>query len=59
MLIVEIDGSQHVESTEDVSRTTFLNREGYSVLRFWNTEVLREPNGVHELLHAVVAGDWH
>jgi len=56
-LIVEIDGSQHVESTSDVRRTAFLNREGYSVLRFWNTEVLFELNGVHELLRAVIAGD--
>ena len=57
MLLVEIDGSQHVESAEDVGRTSFLNREGYSVLRFWNTEVLFELNGVHELLRLVVAGD--
>ena len=56
MLIVEIDGSQHVESIEDQSRTAFLNREGFSVLRFWNTEVLRELQGVHELLRAVVTG---
>ena len=56
MLIVEIDGSHHVESIEDKSRTAFLNREGFSVLRFWNTEVLRELAGVYDLLSVVAAG---
>jgi very-short-patch-repair endonuclease len=40
-LIVEIDGGQHDPSSEpEVSRTRFLKREGYRVLRFWNSEVL-------------------
>jgi very-short-patch-repair endonuclease len=41
-LIVEIDGSQHAESAADIVRTRWLNAGGYSVLRFWNHEVLRE-----------------
>src|SRR4051794_11396830 len=40
-LIIEVDGSQHaVERERDAARTRFLNGEGYSVLRFWNNEVL-------------------
>ena len=55
-LVVEIDGSQHADSEADASRTAFTNRERYSVLRFWNSEVLRELAGVHELLLAVLDG---
>jgi len=56
MLVVELDGSQHAESAYDERRTVFLNGEGYSVLRFWNNEVLADLAGVHELLLAIVTG---
>lgn len=46
MLIVEVDGSQHAESTYDATRTARLNAEGYRVLRFWNNEVLQETDSV-------------
>jgi len=42
-LIIEIDGGQHNEEKQlnyDKSRTEFFNSLGYSVLRFWNNEVL-------------------
>ena len=46
-LIVEIDGGQHDHSSEvEASRTRFLEAEGYRVLRFWNNEVLDNPEGV-------------
>ena len=54
MLIVEVDGSQHVESERDASRTAFLNRNGYAVLRFWNNEITEGLNGVHAVLTAIV-----
>ena len=38
-LIIECDGSQHNEFV-DAERTHFLENEGYTVLRFWNNEVL-------------------
>ena len=40
-LIVELDGSQHAENVYDGRRDTFLVEQGYSVLRFWNFEVLQ------------------
>jgi very-short-patch-repair endonuclease len=55
-LIVEVDGSQHAENDADMRRTDWLNREGYSVLRFWNTEVLTEPHSVLETILAVLEG---
>ena len=46
-LIVEIDGGQHDPSSEaEASRTRFLEAEGYRVLRFWNNEVMDNPEGV-------------
>ncbi|HFK5793590.1 endonuclease domain-containing protein [Enterobacter asburiae] len=38
-LIVELDGGQHMEKeVYDLRRTTFLNANGWDVLRFWNNE---------------------
>src|SRR5215469_7404275 len=46
-LIVEIDGGQHDRSSAaEATRTRFLEAEGYRVLRFWNNEVLDNPEGV-------------
>jgi very-short-patch-repair endonuclease len=46
-LIIELDGSQHAESLElDSRRTDYLRTKGYSVLRFWDNEVLREGESV-------------
>jgi len=46
-LIVEIDGGQHNERREqDEQRTSWLNAQGYSVLRFWNNEVVENMDGV-------------
>ena len=57
MLVVEVDGSQHADDVEyDQRRTEFLNARGYSVLRFWNTEVLQELGGVQELITATISG---
>ena len=44
-LIVEVDGGQH-SAERDAARTTFLQAEGYRVLRFWNNEVLQNLDGV-------------
>ncbi|MEX0408368.1 endonuclease domain-containing protein [Aquibium sp. LZ166] len=48
-LVVEIDGSQHGEddiARSDAVRTCFLEQEGWTVLRFWNHDVLRDIDGV-------------
>lgn len=61
-LIVEVDGGQHADSQRDETRTRFLNAEGYSVLRFWNNEVLENPEGVYTAIALTLAGnpspDW-
>lgn len=55
-IIIEIDGSQHADSVNDAVRTGWLNRQGYSVLRFWNQEVLAERSAVLETILAVLEG---
>lgn len=46
-LIIELDGSQHLEQEEyDAERTAFLESKGYNVLRFWNNEVMKDIQGV-------------
>jgi very-short-patch-repair endonuclease len=46
-LIIELDGSQHVDQEEyDLVRTKFLKSKGYKVLRFWNHDVLRKIDDV-------------
>ena len=42
-VIIELDGSQHAEQVAyDEERTKWLNTLDYTVLRFWNNQVLKE-----------------
>jgi very-short-patch-repair endonuclease len=57
MLIIELDGSQHgaaAATKHDDKRTAWLTTRGYKVLRFWNNDVLRNTEGVLELIAAEV-----
>ena len=50
-LIVEVDGSQHIEQQSyDEARTQWLESQGYRVLRFWNDEVLNRTESVVEAI---------
>jgi very-short-patch-repair endonuclease len=47
-LIVELDGSQHGEAESAISdtvRTRRLEQDGWTVIRFWNDDVLRDIDG--------------
>ena len=44
-LVIEVDGRQHREEA-DAARTRVVQGEAYRVLRFWNSEVLGNPDGV-------------
>mgnify|MGYP001994640938 CR=1 FL=1 len=55
-LIIELDGSQHqVNQTYDAERTAELNRAGFQVLRFWNTEILLEIDSVLEVIRQALS----
>jgi very-short-patch-repair endonuclease len=52
-LIIEVDGSQHsFDRTikSDNARARWLESQGFQILRFWNNEVLKEPEGCHTLI---------
>ena len=55
-LIVEVDGSQHGEDEnagKDAVRTARLEQDGWTVLRFWNDDVIRDIEAICD--HIVVA----
>jgi very-short-patch-repair endonuclease len=46
-LVVELDGGQHAtQEKRDAARTRAIERRGFRVIRFWNNDVLRNPEGV-------------
>jgi very-short-patch-repair endonuclease len=50
-LILEIDGNPHREmetKINDNQRTSWLQGEGFRVLRFWNADILNDVKGVLE-----------
>jgi very-short-patch-repair endonuclease len=50
-LIIELDGSQHLEQQEyDEERTKFLEARGYRVLRFWNHDVMNDIDSVLQVI---------
>ena len=50
-LAVEFDGSQHVEAAGyDQRRSEFLEAAGWRVMRFWNSEVADNRDGVAEAI---------
>jgi len=50
-LVIELDGSQHGE-LEELRRTRWLEREGYTVVRFTNWQVMGDIEGVHRAIVA-------
>ena len=55
-LIVEVDGSQHVDSAYDDKRDSTLIALGYRVLRFRNADVLGSIDDVCETIIAAIEG---
>jgi very-short-patch-repair endonuclease len=50
-IVVELDGSQHLEAAAyDSRRDDFLRSRGFRVLRFWNGQVLSETDNVIETI---------
>jgi very-short-patch-repair endonuclease len=55
-LVIELDGGQHALATgADQRRTAYLERKGYSVLRFWNNDVLENIEGVVQAIERALA----
>jgi very-short-patch-repair endonuclease len=46
-LIIELDGSQHLDQQEyDQERTKYLESLEYKVIRFWNNDVMNDIESV-------------
>ena len=56
-LIVELDGSQHLEQVAyDEARTRWLATKGYRVVRYWNIDVLLATERVMEEIWSIAEG---
>ncbi len=53
-IIIEIDGSQHIESEKDVFRTYYLESLGYYIIRFYNNDIDNNIEGCIEYLKEVI-----
>jgi len=46
-LIIELDGSQHLEQEDyDSERPRYFESLGYKVIRFWNSWMMNDIEGV-------------
>jgi very-short-patch-repair endonuclease len=48
-LIVEVDGGQH-SVEKDMARDAWLRSQGFTILRFWNHEILAKIEGALEMI---------
>ena len=55
-LIVEADGSQHLDCAHDARRDGWLEAQGFRLLRFWNNDVLARSDAVADAIHAALDG---
>jgi very-short-patch-repair endonuclease len=53
MVVVEVDGGQHMENQNDIERDNWLHQNGFIVLRFWNNDVLKNTEGVVEVIKQI------
>jgi very-short-patch-repair endonuclease len=55
-LVIEVDGGQHADAAEaDRQRDAWLRSQNFRVLRFWNNDVLRNQEGVMEVILGALA----
>ncbi|MGL4767970.1 MAG: endonuclease domain-containing protein [Formosimonas sp.] len=48
-LIIEADGGQHADGA-DIERDAVLRQAGFTVLRFWNHEIMQQTEAVLEAI---------
>jgi very-short-patch-repair endonuclease len=54
-VIIEADGGQHNGSGNDAVRDAWLRSQGFTVLRFWNNDILQNTEAVLEAVLNEVA----
>ena len=58
-LVIELDGGHHNEedtAARDLERQRWLEREGYRVIRFWNSEITADLTAVLERIYVELYG---
>ena len=55
-LVIEVDGGQHADAERaDARRTRAIEAHGYSLIRFWNNDVLGNTEGIVSEIERVLA----
>jgi very-short-patch-repair endonuclease len=54
-LVVEIDGGQHAYAASDAVRDASIRAGGFTILRFWNHDVLQNTDAVLEQIMDALA----
>jgi very-short-patch-repair endonuclease len=55
-LAIELDGGQHATAVQrDRVRDAWLSRQGVTLLRFWNSDVIGNLSGVMEVIAAKIS----
>ncbi|WP_283938005.1 endonuclease domain-containing protein [Sphingomonas caseinilyticus] len=49
-LIIELDGSQHLDNATDMERDAYLRAQGFRIIRIWNNDLFTNEEGVGELI---------
>lgn len=57
MLVIELDGSQHLGSQTDSPRDEWFGEHGFQVLRFWNDDALLRTDQVLVTILAALCPD--
>ena len=57
-LIIEVGGGQHTPE-RDAQRTAFLESQGFTLIRFWNNDVLENLDGAYSAIEATVTTPPH
>ena len=58
-LILEADGGQHAQSARDAKRDAHFAASGFVTLRFWNADILTNPDGVVAAIRATAGTPRH
>ena len=56
-LVIEVDGSQHIENKNDIKRTQYLQKFGFNVVRFWNWDINDNLNGCLQVIYDILHND--
>lgn len=53
-IVVEADGSQHLNNPNDKIRDEFFTSQGFRVLRFWNSDIRNNLDGVLKVIENAI-----